>query len=283
MSKNAKHLVVSKTNSLIEATYHLTLAEQRLLLLVIAKIDSRHELGAGISHIITTDDLASAFAVPRKQAYELLRDAAERLYGRSVIVHRPDAIDPNKDYTLTRWVSTIDFDGSRGQISLFFAPGILPFISHLRREFAQYQLIHVARMTSIYAIRFYELLIQWRSAGSREVLVEWLRERFDLQDKYTSIRDLKRFVIEPAVEQINAHSDLWVSWEQRKRGRVVEALIFTFGPKAEQKPETESQPASSSNSKPAKPKLTRAYVEQHAQPGESWEEAWERLRRKHGT
>jgi hypothetical protein len=32
--------------------------------------------------------------------------------------------------------------------------------------------------------------------------------------------------------------------------------------------------------RPTKPKLTRAYIEQHALPGESWEDATERLRRK---
>jgi len=266
-----KPLVVSKANSLIEATYYLSLAEQRLLLFVIARLDSREDLTAGISHTITASDLAAAFGMPRKQAYELLRDAAERLYERSVIVHRPDAVDPSKDFTLTRWVSTVDFDGSHGQVSLFFAPGILPFISHLRREFAQYQLVHVAQMTSIYAIRLYELLIQWRSTGSRDVSLTWLRERFDLQEKYSNIRDLKRFVINPAVEQINEHSDLWVTWEQRKRGRVIEALIFKFGQKADK---TEPAPVQSK-----KPKLTREYVQKHAQPGESWEEAWARLSR----
>jgi hypothetical protein len=59
---------------------------------------------------------------------------------------------------------------------------------------------------------------------------------------------------------------------------VVHALTFTFGPKPESKPATQAD--SPAKSKPAKPKLTRAYVEQHALPGESWEEAWERLRRK---
>ena len=280
MSPHRKHLVVTKTNCLIEATYHLTLAEQRLLLLAIAQIDSRQELNAGIPHTVTADDLVNVFDLPRKQAYELLRDAAERLYGRSVIVHRPDTANPNKNFTMTRWVGTVQFEGSRGEVSLYFAPGILPFISHLRREFGQYQLIHVARMTSIYAIRLYELLIQWRSVGAREVPVEWLRERFDLKNKYANIRDLKRFVIEPAIEQINAHSDLWVKWEQHKRGRVVHALTFSFGAKTVQQADSATAtPTPSKSTKQKQPTLTRAYIEQHAYPGESWEEATERCRR----
>jgi plasmid replication initiation protein len=90
------------------------------------------------------------------------------------------------------------------------------------------------------------------------------------------IRDLKARVLNPAIDQINAHSDLYVKWKQHKRGRVVHALTFTFGPKAGQKSEAKPQ----SPAKSAKPKLMRAYIEQHAQPGESWEEATERCRRQ---
>lgn len=154
----------------------------------------------------------------------------------------------------------------------------MPFISQLKARFCRYHLANIAPMSSVYAVRLYELLIQWRDAGTRRVELDWLRERFLLGQKYASIRDFKRYVLQIAVDQINTHSDLWVKWEQHKRGRVVHALTFTFGPKAEKKPENQS--ASPAKPKPAKPKLTRAYIEQHAYPGESWEEATERLRGK---
>ena len=120
-----------------------------------------------------------------------------------------------------------------------------------------------------HAIRFYELLIQWRDAGTRRIELDWLRERLDLGNKYPNIRDLKRWVLNPAVEQINAHSDLWVKWEQHKRGRTIHALTFTFGSKVEPEPK-----------KAPKPKLTREYIRKHAKVGESWPEATERLRRE---
>lgn len=279
---STRNLVVVKANSLVEATYSLTLAEQRLLLLTISKLDSRVELDPRIPHIITACEIQEAFAVSDSQAYRILQETAETLYERSVRIYESDPTQPGSAYIDTRWVSTIRYQPGTGSVTLYFAIGILPFISQLRSRFCQYHLRHVAQMTSGYAIRLYEQLVQWREAGSRTVELTWLRERLDLGDKYPNIRDLKRWVLQPAIDQINTHSDLWVKWEQHKRGRVVHALTFTFGPKAEQKPETESRPASPANSKPAKPKLTltRAYVEQHALPGESWEEAWERCRRK---
>ncbi len=267
MSK--RPLTVTKANHLVEAAYLLTLAEQRLLLLAIARIDGRASLDAGMCHTVEAREMAAAFEIPHKQAYELLRTATERLYERSVVIHTPDPTQSSKSYTLTRWVSTAKFMPDAGAVDVFFAPGILPFISQLKARFSTYQLAYVAPMTSIYAVRIYELLVQWRGCGHRHVELGWLRERLDLGTKYPNIRDLKARVLQPAIEQINAHSDLWVEYSQRKAGRRVVAFEFTFGLKA---PLSAEPPAQSS-------KLTKAYIEQHARPGESWDDAAARLHR----
>jgi plasmid replication initiation protein len=114
-------------------------------------------------------------------------------------------------------------------------------------------------------------LVQWESTGEREVGLDWLRQQFLVPDNYSRLFDLKRYVIQPAVDQINTHSNLTVSYTQRKSGRQVVALHFKFGPKAEQQPlQVTSLPVS-------KPKLDRAYIEANARPGESWEAATARL------
>lgn len=261
-----------KSNSLVEATYSLTLAEQRLLLLAISKLDSRAELDPRICHTITASDITSVFGISDSQAYRILQETAETLYRRSVRIDDADPAQPDSSYLDTRWVSTIHYHPGTGSVTLYFAVGILPFISQIRSRFCQYHLRHVAQMTSVYAVRLYELLIQWREASSRTVELSWLRERLDLGEKYPNIRDLKARVLNPAINQINEHSDLWLKWEQHKRGRVVHAFTFTFGPKAAS-PAPASQPA-----KPKRVVVNRVYVEKHARPGESWEMAWERIK-----
>ena len=77
------------------------------------------------------------------------------------------------------------------------------------------------------------------------------------------IYDFKRFVIEPALQDINKTSDMWVRYTQRKTGRRVTHLTFEFGLKSTPK---------------TKPKrLTKKYIEQNSFPGESWENAKKRL------
>lgn len=196
------------------------------------------------------------------------------MYERSVVIHGPFQHRPGVAEIETRWVASIHYHDGQGALSLVFAPDILPFLSQLRERFTSYRLAYVARMTSTYAIRLYELLVQWRDFGERTVELDWLREHFELTDRHRNIRELKRWVLTPAVTQINAHSDLWVEWEQHKRGRVIHALTFRFG--------TKSGAASNKTSgqfSNAKPKLTRADVERHARPGETWDQAETRLQR----
>ena len=270
-----KSLVVTKDNLLVEATYLLSLAEQRILLLAIARIDSRAIAEPGICHTITADEIAKSYNLPSDQAYELLASVAERLYERSVVIDQPDPNRPEVARLRTRWVASIQYLPRRGAIELIFATAILPFLCQIKHRFSSYRLECVAPMTSIYAIRLYELLIQWRESGSRTVEIAWLRARFELGEKYANIRDLKARVLTPAVNQINQHSDLWVKWEQHKRGRVVHALTFTFGQK-------QDTPQAAATAK-TPPKLTRAYVERHARPGETWDQAEARLRRARET
>ncbi|WP_147265096.1 RepB family plasmid replication initiator protein, partial [Acinetobacter baumannii] len=50
-------------------------------------------------------------------------------------------------------------------VDLIFAPAVVPFITRLEEQFTKYELQQVSSLSSAYAIRLYELLIQWRSTG----------------------------------------------------------------------------------------------------------------------
>jgi len=75
------------------------------------------------------------------------------------------------------------------------------------------------------------LLAQWQSVGKREVEVDWLRKQFEIEDQYRAMCDLKKRVIDPAVKDVNTHSNYQVGWTQRKTGRKVTHLTFEFSEK----------------------------------------------------
>jgi plasmid replication initiation protein len=280
------YLTVVKSNKVIEASYMLSLSEQRVLLACIAQIDSRSELTENYRFEITASGMADLAGLDSlSNAYRDLKKAAEKLYERSVIIDDPDPANPQIAQRKTRWISSIDYVPGEGKLVLSFSFGIIPYLSQLSREFTQYKLKHVAKFESVYSIRLYELLVQWSSAGEREIEVEWLKNQFQVDDKYSRLTDLKKRVIEPAVAEINEHSNFWVSYGQRKLGRTVTHFQFKFGLKnqpkevkhiTEEEIKQKARPGETRGAVIAR--LTGNSLADFAKPGETFDQALERKR-----
>jgi len=281
--------LVYKSNALVQASYRLSVYEQRIILGCIAQVRRDKPLTDQQLYTVSAQQIADMTGTSLGTAYQNLKAASERLYRREVTLHEAPngkGCDRGK-VRLTRWVQTVEYREAEGLVALRFGTDMVPYLSQLTEQFTRYALTDVARMDSAYAIRLYELLCQWRDAGEREVSIDWLRDALYLDGKYPAIKDFKKRVIEPAVEQINEHSPLWVKWDQRKTGRRVSHLIFTFGEKLKQSEE--------SADKQRKPKPTKggkkgqggaqgaiygipmSVIESRAQPGESAEDVALRL------
>jgi plasmid replication initiation protein len=218
-------LTVVKANQLVEASYKLTLGEQRLILNYIAQIDSVGTLKKQDEFVIHVKDYAEQFNIDRKNAYSQVREIANTLYERSVILKSIN----NGNYIKTRWISSIEYSESEGRITVGFAPKIIPYLSNLKKNFTQYKLEHITKMSSVYAIRTYELLVQWGSKGKRTIEIEAFRACLGIPDSdYPRMFDFKKRVLDVAIDQINRHSNLKVDIDQKKTGRKVSHLLFSF-------------------------------------------------------
>lgn len=273
----SKDLIV-KSNHLIEASYYLTLNEQRVILLAITQIYRKENIQMTDLFKISAQDFAKQFDLSLDGVYQELVKVTDKLYERSIIINQPDPNNPKLQKTKTRWISSISYMPDDGILLLSFAQAVIPYLTLLQREFTQYKLAAISQMTSIYAIRLYELLKQWGNIAKREVSIEWLKKQFEIDDKYDTLFNFKARVLTPAITQINKHSDLQVSYTQRKTGRVVTHFTFDFSPKL------------AIETKPTTPKkrlkgetilgVLKADIERLARAGESYEQAAERIKKQ---
>lgn len=290
--------LVYKSNALIEASYRLSVYEQRIILGCIAQVRRDQPLTDQQLYAVSAQQIADMTGTSLGSAYQNLKAASERLYRREVTLHEAPNGKGKGRVRLTRWVQTVEYREAEGLVALRFGTDMVPYLSQLTEQFTRYALTDVARMDSAYAIRLYELLCQWRDAGEREVSIEWLRDAFQLDGKYPAIKDFKLRVLDPAVAQINEHSPLQVNWTQRKTGRRVTHLAFTFAPKEAAK--KRQKPAAPPAEKPRKPKesagpqqatgylafvlsqlkMTEAEFNAAARPGEDHKQAFARLKRE---
>lgn len=232
-----KNGLVVKDNALINASYNLEVTEQRLIMLAIL---NARETGDGITAEskleIYASDYASHFNVSNDAAYLALKNAVLNLFDRQFSFKEEDK-NGKIGMVRSRWVSRIKYIDDSATLEITFAPDVVPLITRLEQHFTGYQLKQVSSLTSKYAIRLYELLIAWREVGKTpQIELSEFRQKIGVEDtEYERMHHFKARVLEPAIKQINEHTDITASYEQHKRGRTISGFSFRFKQKQQAK------------------------------------------------
>lgn len=228
--------LVVKGNALIEASYTLGLAEQRLILLAI--IEAR-ETGQGIDHNsllrVHAHAYAEQFHIDKGNSYKIIKDASKGLFDRYVTYHDKNPKNGNDRSFHCRWVDKIGYEKATGTVYMRFTSDVVPLITRLEEQFTSYEIEQVASLDSGYAIRLYELIIKWRSTGKTPVFeLKDFRQQLGVEEsQYKTMSNFKSRVLDPAIKQINGCTDIKVTYEQKKEGRKISGFVFKFKAKSE--------------------------------------------------
>jgi len=264
MDKNA---LIVKSNALIQTSYRLSTNEQRIILACISQVRRDEPITDKKMYTISAAEFSALCGTNHASAYRDLESAALALVDRKVkITQRPNGQGRLEETLVATWVQSVKYSKGSGLVRLRFNHDLLPYLTELNKNFTAYSLTNIAKMSSSYGVRIYELLLQWLNTGEREISVTWLRETLVLNGKYKQIGDFKKRVLDPAMRDINKHSDIWIEITQRKTGRKVTHIKFKFGLKKAQVQK--------------RVKLTKAHIKKQARPGESYDEVKARLKEK---
>lgn len=224
----SKELVV-KTNRLNQAFQTLTLSELHIIQLAI--VDAR-DTGTGL----TTDQplridalrFAEVFGTSRQNAYQRMKEAEDSLFNR-----RFSFYDENGKLIKSRWIQQVRYLDDEGAIELVFTLAVVQGISKIdgiKEFFTQYLLSQTAQLKSVYSARLYELLIQWKSVcRTPEFKLNTFREQLGIGiNEYQRMDHFKIRVLDMAIEEINAKTDIEASYKQHKKGRSITGFSFSF-------------------------------------------------------
>lgn len=240
LSEMANDLVV-KSNRLNMAIQNLTLPELRIIQLAI--VDAR-ETGNGLSTDtplrIDAMRYAEAFETTRQNAYNRMKEAEETLFNR-----RFTFLDSEGKTVKSRWIQRVRYLDDEGAIELAFTLDVVKGITRLdgaEEFFTQYLLSQTSNLNSVYSVRLYELLIQWKTAVKTPVFeLSLFRGQMGLNDgEYKAMNDFKKRVLDLAVNEINEKTDLTVSYTQEKKGRLIHGFKFTVKQKEKTKKEVKT-------------------------------------------
>lgn len=243
-------MLVVKANNIIEASYQLSLNEQRLILAAISCIPKGEEVTDNTGYCVTRESFIELGINPKTASREI-REACDRLFNRVITITTEagtfktrwvqDIMKYNSDWALANPEFIQEVTGSDPYAedyilaAIRFSKSVLPFISNLSSNFTQYFLQDIAGVSSGYSIRFYELMMQFKSTGYRKIRLDDLRNMLDLNDKYPLTADLKRRVIDTAIDELNEKSPIKITYKLLKTGRKFTHLELKFKEKNKEK------------------------------------------------
>lgn len=221
---------VTMHNTLVSASHGLNLGEKRLVAMAVTRLLPKAAALPGKPIKILAVDFAEQYGVDTDTAYEQLRDAQENLFQR-YITHI-EHVGPNGQrvrVSKMRWVSSIHYEKGAGEVSLAFAPEIAQFLVQLKKHFTSYQLSKAAALRSTYSWRLFENLERFRQTGVWEVEMDRFHAIMETPKSYRrNFNDARRFVIDPALAELAAKTNITAEVEPIRRGRKIDRLRFTF-------------------------------------------------------
>ena len=138
--------------------------------------------------------------------------------------------DLEKDRTVqTTWLSEAIYQYGEGVVNVNISNSLRGYLLGIKEQFTTYSLRVAVSLKSSYSIRMYELLMQYKVIGKRELTIKELRGYLGLKpEQYSKYSMFKKRTILRAQKEINSKTDIYFDFEEIKRGRKIHAIKFTI-------------------------------------------------------
>lgn len=228
--------IVVKDNALIDASFNLSLVEQRVMLLAIVDAREKEKLTPDTPIEVTALEYSKLYSVDASTAYRSLTTASKTLKRREFSYL--DRYKGEDGISIAGWVNTVTHVPSMGMIVVYLSKQVIQMIQRLETQFTRYHLEQVKDFNSKYSIRLYELTVKWLNAGATEKYAyEDLRAKLGVDPSdYKTMSLFKTNVLEKAIKEINKESDIKLKYEQFRTGRSISHFSFSVKSKMVIKP-----------------------------------------------
>ena len=211
LQKEQSKGIVRLHNNFVEAIYSLSVDAKKLLLSIILHIQPDNKIQ------ITRKEIMQEIGIDLKNLNPKHREAIiEELMTKIITIRDKD--NPNNNWVKMQLLMLTKYED--GLLTTSIYPELFPYFKEAQeRLFTRFNIQNIKPLTSIHAIRMYELAKQFDDTGWREISLEEFRRMMKIEDKYKQVKDLKKRVLEPAKRQINERTDINIDYELIKQGR----------------------------------------------------------------
>lgn len=234
-SKTKKVYKHNKLNKASFANYNLN--DYRVYLNAIALIGGVTSQGKYVQpeelprqYKLSAKEFSEQFNIELKHAYGILKAAIDKLRKTDIKIELPD----QSKTTYINVCEKVEYNHKDSTIDILFTGSIMEYLKQRLKggNFTLYNLKEIADLTSLYAVRLYELMQQFNTTTGYVIhtLDQW-REIFALDpEQYKMYHQIKQKVFSQAMEEINNKTGYKLTMTEEKEGRKVVRVRFDFNP-----------------------------------------------------
>lgn len=232
------NLVVMQ-NRLLNAITNLSFHERRLIMylshIVRKAIDNDPNQR---TFVVTALEFEEEYGGGRNNVYDTLQKIADSLLNKAFFFwsFEKNELGNRKG---SSWVAECEYIEGRGRIEVTLTDTVTEMLTvfDTHNPFTKYEREYIINLGS-YGIVLFELINSclYLKGKKKSYSMQYLREKFNCIGKYERPNDFKKNVIDKAIEEIEEHTPLRISYTQVKHGREVYELVFSFKDTSSRKP-----------------------------------------------
>ncbi len=210
-------LVAIRPESIIEARFTLTARQNDILDIIFTKLENDDKT----DYVIDISLYKKIYKTNTSNIYRDMEKAVESFEGKGLSLTKANS----RGRIYFAWFSKINYVPSEGKIILRMDPELkLLFLDVKKRIY--YNIKYTLNFKSVYSKRIYYYLKSFEDTGWRIDNLDVLRKKLQCPESYNKFSDFKRFVLNPAFNEINESSDMDFKFKEVKSGRKVTQLKF---------------------------------------------------------
>lgn len=222
-----ENIYIRKSNDLIrKARFNLSLQQQKIILYLIGKInpldEDFHEYTLNIQEFCN----ACGIDAQSGKTHEYIKEQIKTIADKSLWIKMP-----NGKETLIRWIEKATID--KGNIIIRLDNDLKPYLLNLHSNYTKYELLWTLAFKSKYTIRLYEYIKSIHYDKMREythtISIDELKVRLNAEN-YEEYYKFRQKILDKAIEEINAQSDIKLSYTANKEGRQIVSITITVKP-----------------------------------------------------
>jgi plasmid replication initiation protein len=204
-----KRNIIKQDYKLVNGKYKLDVNEIKFIFAVISQI--KIEDKEFKTYEISVSELEDRLQA--KQNETRLKQFAKKL------MSKPFEVQTLTGWTVYNWFSKIEYVRNSGKFVVRIDDDLKPYLLELNERIVKTNFKEIINFSSTYAIRIYQMLIEYQKIGSRTFNVVELQDTLQVPPSLKTYSNFKLKVLDVAVKEINRNTSLYIELTESKKER----------------------------------------------------------------